>query len=256
MCFGRLDETELQIGQQAVVVADQGEVHLHAFLDCRIRKPFSHAASVRLISQLLADLRQVVLPVGILDMGQEFSPLAHEMHAAAQQVPCGPHGSGIDIGLGQHAAAEQHRNLMSIDLVIFGLAPMDGLHVQGVSQHKGNALVGAEVGEPIPGEDALDTDNKIFPVGRNGFEERFGGRFHIPVEQHIPLLVQNEEIHGARVQVDATVKFVWFRWLTDKSEARPSSLLRSVYTLFGTTVFQGGLTWRARLVSMIRWCTS
>jgi len=29
-------------------------------------------------------------------------------------------------------------------------------------------------------------------------------------------------------------------WLTDKSEACPSTLLRSVYTLFGTTIFQGG----------------
>jgi hypothetical protein len=28
--------------------------------------------------------------------------------------------------------------------------------------------------------------------------------------------------------------------LTDKSEACPSTLLRQVYTLFGTTVFQGG----------------
>jgi hypothetical protein len=62
----------------------------------------------------------------------------------------------------------------------------------------------------VPGEDAFDTDNKIFPVGRNGVEERFGGGLHIPVEQNIPLLVQDAEIHGARVQVDATVKFVWF----------------------------------------------
>jgi nucleotide-binding universal stress UspA family protein len=43
-------------------------------------------------------------------------------------------------------------------------------------------------------------------------------------------------------------------WLTDKSEACPPTLLRSVYTLFGTTVFHGGSTWKARLVSMIRWC--
>jgi hypothetical protein len=29
-------------------------------------------------------------------------------------------------------------------------------------------------------------------------------------------------------------------WLTDKSEACPATLLSSVYTLFGTTGFQGG----------------
>jgi hypothetical protein len=62
----------------------------------------------------------------------------------------------------------------------------------------------------VPGEEALDTDDEIFPVGRNGFEERFGGGLHMPVEQDLPLLVQDTEIHGARVQVDATVKLVWF----------------------------------------------
>jgi uncharacterized membrane protein YphA (DoxX/SURF4 family) len=45
-------------------------------------------------------------------------------------------------------------------------------------------------------------------------------------------------------------------WLADKSEACPSTLLGSVYTLFGTTSFQGGSTWRTRLVSIIRWCMS
>jgi putative transposase len=34
--------------------------------------------------------------------------------------------------------------------------------------------------------------------------------------------------------------YITYSWLTDKSEARPHTLLRSVYTLFGTTVFQGG----------------
>jgi hypothetical protein len=45
-------------------------------------------------------------------------------------------------------------------------------------------------------------------------------------------------------------------WLTDKSEACSSPLRRSVYTLFGTTVIQGGSLWRAHLVSMIRWLMS
>ena len=47
--------------------------------------------------------------------------------------------------------------------------------------------------------------------------------------------------------------FSLLAWLTDKSEACPSTLLRSVYTLFGETVCQGGSPWRAHLVCMIRW---
>ena len=34
--------------------------------------------------------------------------------------------------------------------------------------------------------------------------------------------------------------FILTSWLADKSEACPSTLLRSVYTLFGETVCQGG----------------
>jgi len=75
VCFGRLDEIDLQVGQQAVLMADQGQVHLDALLDGGIRKPFGYAVSVRRISRLLAELRQVVLAVGILDMGQELCPL-------------------------------------------------------------------------------------------------------------------------------------------------------------------------------------
>src|SRR5262245_32741829 len=41
-------------------------------------------------------------------------------------------------------------------------------------------------------------------------------------------------------------------WLTDKNEASPPPRLRSVYTLLRTTGIQGGWTWKARLVSIIR----
>jgi hypothetical protein len=42
------------------------------------------------------------------------------------------------------------------DLVVFGLAAMDRHHVERMAQDKGNALLGAEVGEPIPGEGGLN----------------------------------------------------------------------------------------------------
>jgi hypothetical protein len=43
-----------------------------------------------------------------------------------------------------------------------------------------------------------------------------------------------------RVLKTDQVSFSACSWLTDKSEACPHKLLRSVYTLFGPTVFQGG----------------
>src|SRR5688572_11049626 len=62
----------------------------------------------------------------------------------------GAYLSGIDVGLWQHAAAQQGGNFLRIDLVIFGLAAVDGVHIERMSQDEGNALLSAEIGEPIP----------------------------------------------------------------------------------------------------------
>ena len=70
----------------------------------------------------------------------------------------------------------------------------------------------AEVSEPVPGEDAFDSDNQTVPIGRNGLEKRFRTGFHIAVEQDLPVLVHEADIHTAGVQVDATVKWVLVAW--------------------------------------------
>jgi hypothetical protein len=99
---------------------------------------------------------------------------------------------------------------LRVDLVIFGLTPVDGFHVKRMPEDKRQPFAGTQVSKPIPGEDAFNTDDQIFPVGRNGLEERFWGGVHIPVEQNLSVLVQDAEIHGARMQVDATIKLVLF----------------------------------------------
>src|SRR5439155_9990553 len=68
-------------------------------------------------------------------------------------------------------AAEQHGDLVGIDLVGLGLAAVDGLHVQGVAQDEGDALCGAEVGEPVPGEQALTGDGQPVAEGSDSAEE-------------------------------------------------------------------------------------
>jgi hypothetical protein len=69
------------------------------------------AGSVCLARELLMDLRQIVLTVGILNMCQELSPFAHEMYSAPKQVARGPHLGRIDIRLRQHPAAQEHSDL-------------------------------------------------------------------------------------------------------------------------------------------------
>ena len=46
---------------------------------------------------------------------------------------------------------------------------MDGSHVERVPEKELDAFASAQVSEPIPGEDALDTDDEV--VGCDGLEE-------------------------------------------------------------------------------------
>ena len=49
---------------------------------------------------------------------------------------------------------------MGVDLVIFGLAAVNGFHIERMAQDKGNRFLSAEVGEPIPGEDTFNGHDK------------------------------------------------------------------------------------------------
>jgi hypothetical protein len=77
-----------------------------------VGKAFGHAVSVGLVRELLVDLREVVLASGILNMSQELSPFAHQMHAAPEQVTGRAHLGGVDGRLREHAPAEQHGDLV------------------------------------------------------------------------------------------------------------------------------------------------
>jgi hypothetical protein len=57
---------------------------------------------------------------------------------------------------------------LRVDLVIFGLAAMDGLHVEGMTEDERALFLGAPVGEPVPGDHAFDRHDDIGPVRRNG----------------------------------------------------------------------------------------
>ena len=150
MRFCGLDERQLQVGQPGVVGMDQREVDRKALLDGRLREALRHAGSVRLVCELLADRREVVLTSGMLAMSHERGPCAREMPPAPEQVSGGTPLSRIDSGLRAHAAAKQHRHLVGVDRRVLGLAPMKGVHVQGVAQDAGNPLLRAKVREPGP----------------------------------------------------------------------------------------------------------
>src|SRR2546427_2290836 len=54
---------------------------------------------------------------------------------------------------------------------------VDGLHVQGVAEDEGDPLLRAEIGQPVPREDAFHGHHEVLSVCRDGGEEvlRSGG---------------------------------------------------------------------------------
>jgi len=85
---------------------------------------------------------------------------------------------------------------------------VDGSHVESVAEDEGNIFFIAEVSEPVPGEHAFDGNDDVVSVRSNGFEEGIGLSVDILVEQCGAVLVEDTEIHGSGVKVDAAVKFM------------------------------------------------
>jgi hypothetical protein len=93
------------------------------------------------------------------------------------------------MGQRKGTAADQLGDLLGIDLVVLGFAAMDRLHVERVSQNKGDFLALTEISEPITGEDALDTHNEVFPIGRDQLEESAGLCRNILMETDFSLII-------------------------------------------------------------------
>jgi hypothetical protein len=141
MMFGSFDDGQFHVAEQLVVVVNQGKVDCATLLHGRLGKPLSDTLAVRFRGDLLADLGQVILASGLLDVGSQLRPFAHQMHAAPEEISRGPHLGGVHIGLGQHAATQEHSNFMGVDLVVFGLTPMERFHGQGMAKDEREAFV-------------------------------------------------------------------------------------------------------------------
>ncbi len=109
---------------------------------------------------------------------------------------------------------------------------MDGLHVEGVAEDELDAFPAAQIGEPVPGEDALDGNDEVVAVGGDGFEERLGAAPEILLEQDLAFAVEEAQVHGLGVQIDPAVVLMGLGVESHGSSPErtvvsdPSSLLR------------------------------
>src|SRR5439155_18494134 len=86
-----------------------------------------------------------------------------------QQVAGRAHLSGIDVGLREQAPTQQYG-----DFIVFGLAAMNGLHGEGMTEDKRDPMFSTEVRKPVPGKQAFGREDDLIAVGGDGLEQASG----------------------------------------------------------------------------------
>lgn len=68
---------------------------------------------------------------------------------------------------------------MGIDFIILCLTTMNGFHIKGVTENKGDVFLCTEICNPISGKYTLNTDNDVFAVLSNCIEKGFPGTTNV-----------------------------------------------------------------------------
>ena len=104
--------------------------------------------------------------------------------------------------------SQQVREFFGIDAVVFVFTPVNGPHVERVSQHKRETGGLTGIGQPVPAEHALAADGQVLAVRFDQFEEEFEVVvFDVGVDQLLALPVHDADVHLAGVQIDSAVVF-------------------------------------------------
>jgi hypothetical protein len=208
--LGRVDNGPRDIAAPLIIVVNQGEVDCDTLLHGGIREPFRHPVPVRLVGQLLPARGPVVLAVGLLDVREELGAVTCQLYAAPAPVAGGTHLGGIDVGRREHPATQQNGDVLGVDRVVFGLAAVDRFQIQRMPEDKGHLCLGAEVGKPGPGQDAVDRDDQILPSGGHGLEKRRRTGVHLVMEHALTFVVEETHGHAARMQINAAIRVMLF----------------------------------------------
>src|SRR5262249_54465108 len=92
----------------------------------------------------------------------------------AEQVGQAPPLLGVGVGGREVAAAQQPGDGLGVLAVTLGLVAVHGLHGVGVAEDKGDVLLAAGIGEPVPAVHALAGDEEAVAEGSDGAEEGGG----------------------------------------------------------------------------------
>jgi hypothetical protein len=80
-----------------------------------------------------------------------------------------------------------------------------------MAKDESDTFLRAQIGNPVPGKSAFDSDNEIIPVLLDRFQECLPVGFDVSVEEHRTRAVDDAQIHGFCVQIDSAIILVLFR---------------------------------------------
>jgi len=74
-----------------------------------------------------------------------------------------------------------------------------------MAENELDAFVPAEIGEPVPGEDALHGDDEVVAERGDGREEVIGSAPDVLVKKDLAFSIEDAEVQGLGVKIDAAV---------------------------------------------------
>jgi hypothetical protein len=205
---GISEDVAFEIAREAIEMVDELEIDLDASSNVGVNELTGDTLSMDLVGDLFTELGKVALAIGILDVGEKIGSFACEVVTTPEEIPCGAHGGGIDVSLGQHSGPKEPGDLTGIDSVVFDLGAVDRFHVEGMTEDEGDVFALTEIGKPIPGEHTLDGDDDVVAVGVDDLEERLGFGGQVPVSDDLAILIENTDVHRSRMEIDAAVEWV------------------------------------------------
>ena len=87
-------------------------------------------------------------------------------------------------------------------------------------------MIVAKIGQPVPAEDAFDTNNDVLDEGKDQFKKSFRVGFNVHLNHNFAFVVQDADIHFPGVQIDTAIVFVLLVVKFHGSTQRPRFLGR------------------------------
>jgi hypothetical protein len=77
-----------------------------------------------------------------------------------------------------------------------------------MTKDKGDVVLGTEVRQPVPAEDAFHADDEVINITKDQLEEQFRVGIDVLMNFDLAPVADNADIHFSGVQIDSAVMFV------------------------------------------------